>query len=110
MHNRKVFPFKDLNYGASKTSTTQNTALNPADLRDGAVGIYGIHEGAGVNLNKLALITDGGSEVAGSVPMATFSGRQIIIAFGLPVGCQLSNPIDRPGGLKKATASKYVAP
>lgn len=111
MHSRKVFPAKDLNYAASKTSTTQNTATNPADLRDGAIGIYGIHRAGSTNLNKIALITDGGSESAGIVPMATFVGDQIFIAMGVGTGpSQLSNPIDKPGGIKSCKAKVYTAP
>ena len=114
MHNRKVFVYKDLNYAASKTSTTVNTALNPADLRDGAIGVYGTHRSGATNLNKLVLITDGGSEVAGAVPMATFVGDQIFIAMGTANGnTQISNYIDKPGpynGLRMAVAKKYTAP
>lgn len=111
MHNRKVFVYKDLNYAASKTATTVNSALNPADLRDGAIGIYGIHKAGSTNLNKQVLITDGGSEVAGAVPMASFVGDEIIICMGTATGAaQLSNPIQKPSGLKAAVASKYVAP
>jgi hypothetical protein len=111
MHSRKVFVLKDLNYAASKTSTTVNTALNPADLRDGAVGIYGVHRTGATNLNKLVLITDGGAEAAGVVPMASFVGDQIVVAMGVASGNpQLSNYIDKPTGLKAFAAAKYVAP
>lgn len=111
MHSRKVFPLKDLNYAASKTSTTFNTALNPADLRDGAIGIYGIHRAGATNLNKLVLITDGGSEVAGAVPAASFVGEQIQIAMGVAVGpSQLSNPIDKTNGIRNCKAKIYTAP
>lgn len=110
MHNRKVFVFKDVNYGASKTSATQNTALNPADLADGSVAIYGIHETGATNLNKLVLITDGGSEAAGSVPAASFVGREVFVAMGTTTSHQLSNPIQLKAGLKEAVAAKYTAP
>lgn len=53
-HIRVLFG-KNLNYAASKTSTTANTALNPADLRDGAIGFYAIDP----TDNKFKLITDG---------------------------------------------------
>lgn len=111
MHNRKVFVYKDVNYGASKTSATQSTALTPDQLADGSVGIYGIHEAGSTNVNKMVLITDGGSEAAGSVPMATFVGKEVIIAMGTSAGVQLSNPIQlQPVGLRRAYGSKYVAP
>jgi hypothetical protein len=113
MHNRKVFVYKDVNYGSSKTSTTQNTALNPSDLRDGAVGVYGIHRAGSTNLNKLVLITDGGSEVAGAVPMASFVGSEVVIAMGTTDNVQLSGPIQRtplPSGLKRSVGQVYTAP
>jgi hypothetical protein len=116
MHNRKVFVFQDLNYGSSKTSTTANTALTPADLASGAVGVYGIHEAGATNLNKLVLITDGGSESAGKVPAASFVGREVIVAMGTVSGHQLSNPIQyKMGnitqvGLREAKAGVYAAP
>lgn len=111
MHNRKVFVLKDLNYAASKTSTTLNTALNPQDLRDGAVGIYGIHRTGATNLDKLVLIADGGAEAAGVVPAASFVGDQVFIAFGVASGSnQISGPIDKPTGLQAATGKKYTAP
>ena len=111
MHNRKVFVLKDLLYAASKAGNTVNTALSPADLRDGAIGVYGIHRAGATNLNKHVLITDGGAESAGVVPMANFVGDQIVVGFGVASGNnQLSNYIDRPGGLKAAVAKKYTAP
>lgn len=121
MQNRKVLVFKDVNYGASKSSATQNTALNPADLADGAVGIYGIMEGGSTNLGKLVLITDGGSESAGLVPAASFVGKEIFLAQGVPLtaggsavrlsnGISLASPIGSAGGILKAASSAYVAP
>ena len=115
MHNRKVFVLKDLLYGASKSGNTVNTALNPADLRDGAIGVYGIHRAGATNLNKHVLITDGGAESAGVVPMANFVGDQICIAFGVASGNnQVSNYIDKTtlggNGLRAAVGKKYTAP
>jgi hypothetical protein len=110
MHNRKVFVFQAVNYAASKTSATQNTALNPADLANGSVAIYGIHETGSTNLQKLVLITDGGSEAAGSVPAASFVGKEVFIAMGTATSHQLSNPIQLKAGLKKAEAKIYTAP
>ncbi len=85
MQNRKVFVLKDVNYGASKASSTVATALNPADLADGAVGIYGIQLIGSTNVNKLVLITDGGSEGAGTCPAASFGGKEVFIAQGVPL-------------------------
>lgn len=105
----------DVNYAASKSSATQNTALNPADLAAGAIGVYGIHTAGSTNLNKLVLITDGGSEVAGAVPAASFVGSEVYIAIGKASGpSEVSQPIGVglgvAGGLRTARGAKYVAP
>jgi hypothetical protein len=110
MHARKVLVFKDVNYGASKGSATQATALNPADLRDGAIGVYGIHTAGATNLNKLVLIADGGAEAAGIIAAASFVGKEIFIAVGKVIGCEVSQPIQLTVGLKSAAGAKYVAP
>jgi hypothetical protein len=110
MHNRKVFVYTDVNYGASKTSATQNTATDPSLLAVGSVGIYGIHETGSTNLNKMVLITDGGSEAAGLVPAASFVGREVFIARGTSTGVFMSNPIQLKAGLRASTAGKYSAP
>jgi len=111
MHNRRVLVAKNVNYAASKGSATQNTALNPADLADGAIGIYGIHTAGSTNLNKLVLITDGGSESAGLVPAASFVGTDIFIAQG-NAGRQSTETakIDVKDGLRSAVAQVYTAP
>lgn len=110
MQHRKLFLTKDVNYGASKTSSTAETALNPNDLADGALGIYGIHEAGSTNVNKLVLITDGGSEGAGKVPAASFVGKEIFIACGRAEGCRISNPIQRVGGIRSIKSAVYTAP
>jgi len=116
-HNRKVLVFKDVNYGASKASATQNTALNPADLADGAVGVYGIHTAGSTNVNKLVLITNGGSEAAGKVPASSFVGKEVFIAQGVPLtaggsAVRLSNGIGISPtlGIVEGTALVYTAP
>jgi hypothetical protein len=110
-HHRKVFVFKDVNYGSSKTSTTVNTATNPADLAEGAVGIYGTHRVGSTNKDKVVLITDGGAEAAGTVPVATFSGDEIFIAMGTADGAILSNPIEKsPAARHTFTGKVYTAP
>lgn len=116
-HNRKVLVFKDVNYGASKASATQATAANPADLADGAVGIYGIHEAGTTNLGKLVLITDGGAETAGFIAAASFVGKEIFIAQGVPTTAggsmvRQSNRISyQPTvGIRKMSGMKYTVP
>jgi hypothetical protein len=108
--NRKVFVAKAVNYGASKASATQNTAVNPADLADGAIGVYGIHKAGATNLNRLVLIIDGGSEAAGVVPASTFVGDEIFVALGTLRGAQQSNPIQFKAGLKRVSGAAYSAP
>lgn len=108
--HRKVLIAKAVNYGSSKTSTTVNTALNPADLADGAIGVYGIHTTGATNLNKLVLITDGGSEAAGKVPAASFAGTEVVIALGTSTGAILSNPIQKTSGIHGFSGKNYVAP
>lgn len=110
MHARKVLVLKDVNYGASKGSATQNTALNPADLASGAVGVYGVHTTGATNLNKLVLITDGGGEAAGAIQAASFVGKEVFIAVGKTVGCEVSQPIQLTAGLKSSAGAKYSAP
>ncbi len=112
-HARRIGVFKDVNYGASKTSSTAEVALNPADLADGALGIYGIHTAGSTNLNKLVLITDGGSEAAGKVPVASFVGTEYDIHVGTANGNLLLGRIATAQvgqGLKETTAKVYTAP
>lgn len=116
-HNRKILVFKDVNYGASKTSATQNTAANPADLGDGSVGIYGVHLAGATNLNKVVLITNGGSETAGFVPAASFVGTEVFIAQGVPLtaggsAVRLTNRISiTPAiGIRKNAGKVFTAP
>lgn len=84
-------------YARTKTSDTANTALNPYDLADGSIGIYGIHEAGSTNLNKLVLITDAGSEAAGKVPAGTFVGDKIMIAVGTADSAVVSTELSRSG-------------
>lgn len=107
--HRKVLIAKDVNYGASKTNTAANSALNPADLKEGAIGIYGIDPSSANNAGKMAILTDGGTDATGKVPAASFTGKEIIIAIGTAKGCQLSNPIDA-GGIKSIASKAYTAP
>lgn len=80
---RKVFPFKDVNYGASKTSTSANQALNPFDLREGALGIYGVQP----TNRKLELIVDGTAKPY----------EQIVFAVGTKDAADVSDVFDVKG-------------
>lgn len=94
MRDRIFVSTTDVNYASSKTSATVNTALNPYDLAVGAIGLYGIHRSGSTNLDKLVLITDGGSEAAGTVSAASFTGTSFQIAIGKSTGADLSGDID----------------
>lgn len=110
-HHRKVFVYKDVNYGSSKASTTLNTATNPADLAEGAIGVYGTHRAGTTNKDKFVLITDGGAEGAGVVPAGTFVGEEVYIALGTADGVILSNPIEKSVAAPHLfTAKAYTAP
>lgn len=116
-HNRRVLVFGAVNYGASKTNAAANSALNPADLAVGAVGVYGIHETGSTNLNKLVLIVNGGSEGTGTVPAGTFQGKEVQIFQGtaLSAGGSAERESGVIGflptkGVQRCTASVYVAP
>ncbi len=73
-----------LKYAASKTSTTVNTALSEVDLRDGAIGIYGLQgvdPTTAANSHKWVLITDTATG-AGKTPKTEFKGNLIRICQG----------------------------
>jgi len=106
---RKVIVCQDKAYGASKGSATEHTALSPADLAVGAVGIYGIPYVSANNKDKSALITEGGADAAGLVPDASFDGPAIFINVGTEIGNQSSFAIE-PGGVNVHRAVAYVAP
>lgn len=100
---------KDVNYGASKGSATKNTAGNdPYELRNGALGIFGIHKAGSTNLNKMVLIGDGGSESAGYVPAASFVGDRIFFAVGTADGVRLTEDVQVANA--HGNALVYVAP
>lgn len=106
----RVFAVKgvDLNYADNKSGSGVNTAVLPYDLEDGNIGIYGVHKAGSTNYGKLVLITDGGSEVAGKVPAASFVGQGIQVAIGRETGCDLSGILDITG--LKCNTQAYVAP
>ena len=89
--SRQTFVFKDLNYGASKTSTTKDTALTPYDLKDGAIGIYGISRSN--NAGYLSLIVNAASSAGSLVKDTDFDGNEIFIYQGTSDGCRLSSAI-----------------
>jgi len=108
---RKVMIMKDLAYADNKSSAGANTALTPVDLREGAVGIYGISPTSTNNAYKQALIIDGGADAAGKVPDSSFDGDHVVIAVGTSSGAQVSQPIPVPSnGLVKYKAAAYTAP
>ena len=80
----KILVFKDVNYGASKTSATKNTALTPDQLADGALGIYGIDPT--LSAGQLSLIVDG-STVANNIAVASYKGGKLYFYQGTSTGC-----------------------
>ncbi len=97
---KSVFVAKDLNYAASKTSTTVNTATSPDLLRDGAIGIYGL------NSSYLpVLITDGASGT--DLLAAASTIKEFFIAVGTATGCKTTGTIKVSGVTCKSSA--YVA-
>lgn len=91
---KQLLVAKDVNYAASKSSATTETATNPDLLADGAIGIYGIDENAGnSNAGKLVLITLS-TDAAGKVQDSAFDGKWIVVAQGTADGSIVSNPIN----------------
>lgn len=105
--NTKVIVTKATNYAASKTNAALNTALNPADLADGALGIYGIDPI--LNAGNLSLITDAAASSGSLINKADFKGKEVIISFGTSGNTINSNPID-VNGIKRINSSAYTAP
>ena len=107
---RHVLVFKDVNYGASKTSATKNTALNPYDLADGALGIYG--NDPTLSPNELALIIDGSSS-GNLIAHGSFTGDKLLFYQGTATGCRFATAVDVSGAgvINGSIQSKaYTAP
>lgn len=107
--NKKILITKAVNYAASKTAVAVNSALNPADLADGAIGIYGIDPV--LNAGKLSLITDAAASSGRLVNKGDFQGEFINIVIGTPTGPISSNRINvGQSAIKKIGSKTYEAP
>lgn len=106
---KRILIAKDVAYANNKASAGANSATNPIDLLEGAIGIYGIPKTSTNNKDKFALIIDGGSDAAGKVPDSAYDGDKIWIGVGLS-GAQAreSLPIDLNGEIE-ITAAEYAA-
>lgn len=105
---KQLLVAKDVNYAASKTSATTETATNPDLLADGAIGIYGIDDTAGnSNANKLVLITVN-TNAAGKVADSDYKGSHIVIAVGTPTGAIVSNAIQK-ASIESIVGKVYAA-
>lgn len=114
----KILIAKALNYAASKTDAATETAKNPVNLKEGAVGIYGVHQFtiSSVKYDRLALITETATTTA-SVPtdggwvvnVDDFNGSEIIVCQGLASGHTASNPIQLLA-IESVKGAEYAAP
>ena len=91
---KRILVAKDLAYANDKAAAGANSAVNPLNLMEGAIGVYGIPKTSNNNKDKLALIIDGGSDAAGKVPDSAFDGKSFMIALGLANGSRESVHID----------------
>lgn len=105
---KQILILKDVKYGASKTSATQETALNPADLAVGALGIYGIDPTDATNGIKPSLIT-AATDAAGKRALGSFAGKEIILAQGGPQGSITTFPVQLTG-IEYIKGVAYSAP
>ncbi len=84
-------------YGASKTNAAVNTAVSPADLADGSVGIFGL-----CNDGKTRLITSVASDTGAKTYVTTFTagtnatygGKKFFWAVGTSDSCLTTNPVE----------------
>lgn len=105
---KQILIGKAVNYAASKTSATAESATNPDLLAEGAIGIYGIDNTAGNdNAGKLVLITLA-TNAAGKVADSDYKGDMIYLAQGTREGSFLSNGI-QVGGIKSIVGKVYAA-
>lgn len=100
---------KDVNYAASKTSATTETALSPETLANGAIGIYGIDDtAANDNAGRLTLITVN-TTAAGKIADSAYKGKSLYLAVGTADGCFISNPV-QVDNISSVRGKAYVAP
>lgn len=93
---------KVINYGASKSSATARTATSPADLADGALGLFGLCNDGKTRL----IVTSAGSDATGTVTVATFTagtdttygGSKFFWAQGTSDSCLTTNGVDYTAG------------
>lgn len=86
-----------IKYGASKSNAAVNTAVSPADLADGSVGIFGL-----CNDGKTRLITSVASDTGAKAYVTTFTagtdstygGKKFFWAVGTTDGCLTTNPVE----------------
>lgn len=84
---------KNVNYAASKASTTADTATSPELLRDGAIGFY---------------LEDGTLIPAAGTGMST--ATKFFVAQGTATGCLVSATMDKRSNLKSKVTQDYTAP
>lgn len=90
---------KEVNYGADSTGTAE-TAVNPADLLAGSVGIYGLHS------DTYRLVTRVAATGTGKVNTAQFVAKQMQLAVGKEGSPDTSTLIDL-AGIKSVMAVEY---
>jgi hypothetical protein len=90
---KQILISKNLNYAASKTSTTADTATSPELLRDGAIGFY---------LPSGTLIPAAGTGMS--------TAEKFFIAQGTSTGCIVTPLLDKRSNLKRKMTQDYTAP
>ena len=98
---KHVFVAADVNYAASKSSATQETATDPSLLADGAIGVYCLGVAAE---GKLALVTAANDSNVGDLPC--------IIAVGRPAdkGGAIVSPPFVASNVSRFVGVEYAAP
>jgi hypothetical protein len=91
--NKHVLIGKNVNYAASKASTTADTATSPELLKDGAIGFY---------------LEDGTLIPAAGTGMST--AEKFFIAQGTADGCIVGPILDKRLTLKTKVTQDYTAP
>lgn len=90
---KQILIGKNVNYAASKASTTADTATSPELLKDGAIGFY---------------LADGTLIPAAGTGMST--AEKFFIAQGTADGCIVSPIMDKRSNLKQTWNKDYTAP